>query len=172
MDSTAVIQGQQGVVNQANSNSTKKAESTTKTNDKLNEAVVKAPDRVTAEFSKRVEEILSELKSRNAETSQPKREAAAQDDYIDVLRDVLLGKSSAQKVTFDAVAGPPPVSPELPVFPFDRSFLKVNLEHLRALASGDGFVDQQLAERIQAQLDALSEQQVPAQAQSPLDEVV
>ena len=74
-----------------------------------------------------------------------------------IVRDVLTGNKSAGAITYDSVASEmPSVTPKLPAYPFDRTFLSVNLEFLRALVSGDGAVDKMLAERIQKELDALN----------------
>lgn len=155
MDSIGVVQAQQGVVNQANSNSERANE---QREAKTAEAAVPV-QRVTNELKQRVDQILAQLKEKGVDLKPHEKTVAnhSNDGYIEVLRDVLTGNTTARAVTFDAVASEtPPVTPQLPAYPFDRTFLAVNLEFLRALVSGDGVVDKMLAERIRKELEALS----------------
>lgn len=154
MDSIGVVQAQQGVVNQANNSDRAKE------NIEVKPAEAAVPvQRVTSELKQRVDQILAQLKEKGVDLKPPEKSGrdTAKGDYIEVLRDVLTGNTSAHAITFDAVATETlPVTPQLPAFPFDRTFLAVNLEFLRALVSGDGVVDKMLAERIQKELESLN----------------
>jgi len=161
MDSIGVVQAQQGVVNQGNRTSAQiqKERGETGTGDPETVAV-------TAEFKARVEQILSDLKKQGVNPSRipeksndPPPRAPHTESYINVLRDLLVGDTTVTKLTFDSFAREQiatNVLPKLPMYPFDRTFLQVHLEYLKALVSGEGLIDKNLAGRIDKQINELN----------------
>jgi len=190
METMGVEQAKQSVVNQANKTSTQEAHEKAR---QKTETPVAAPRvaptaAATNELKIRVDHILADLKKNGVNLpDQSKQQNAAPQaatrienkSYIDVLHDVLVGNTSVDKISFaefsqEAASGD--VTPKLPAYPFDRSFLQVSLQYLKSLVSGEGSLDQHLAQRIQSQLEALEQQAVqkPASAldQSLFEQIV
>lgn len=190
METMGVEQAKQGVVNQASKTSTHEA----------NEKALQKPETpvvaprvalspaATQELKARVTQILADLKKngvnlpdQNTQQNTAAEAAARLENksYIDVLHDVLVGDTSVDKITFaefaqEAASGD--VTPKLPAYPFDRSFLQVSLQYLKSLVSGEGSLDQHLAQRIQSQLEALEQEaaqkQGSATEQSLFEQIV
>lgn len=162
----------QGVVNQASKTSTQNTGATEKQNSTRNQAAdTNFTEYATAELKKRVDQILGELQaqgvqlapSKSPKAEKPETSTPVKADYIDLLRNVLIGNSTDAKVLPKATLGD-----GLPISPFDKTILQVNLEYLRSLLSPDAYLDKQLTQRIEQQLANLKDtvQSTPAETES------
>jgi hypothetical protein len=178
----------QGVVNQA-TNSTQQAAKTENTKSAATQdQATKQTEQVTADFKKRVDQILAQLKengvsaasSSEVAAEKPAPSSKAHSDYIDVIREILTGNTSVSKLTFDSAETDPAIPKiDLSTFPIDKTFFEKNLEYLRALVGGNAQIDQQLTKRIEDQLSQLKGTQGQPdaesntqQAQKPIEQTI
>jgi hypothetical protein len=176
MDTFAVGSAMQGVVNQAaNKTSTQQTETVDKADNARLEQDAKAAERVAAELKTRIDQILAQVKEKgaavNTEASRAKqieKPRETKQTYIDVLRDVLVGKTSVNTLKYESPDGSASqvLGDGKPTYPFNQSFWTSNLEMLRSLLTGDGGVDKQLVDRIEKQLEELAAPQ-PVGAAAP-----